>query len=156
MNVFISTHVRSTKICFKFFILIERTSVTLTIHNTNNLNYHIYHQHKSPTPQSDIELLRSHVQHIINDGSESTKDKCTFCKSDNSIKPNYIWSITYFIDESKRIIDFIQFDCHLLYFGDQSGIYFKDVQCDIDNVLCFFICSSIPFILYEYTLCNVK
>ena len=123
--------------------------------NTKNLKDHPYVPREAPTQPAAIELLRIQVQHIINEGSELMKaTKKTFGGVEAPIQEKDVVRINDFIEESQYFQDVIQFDELLIDLGDQSDLYFKEVQLDINNVVCFSIRSSLPFILCEYALGN--
>ena len=125
--------------------------------NTKNLKDHEIKQRNSATPPSSIELLRIQIQHISNEGSELLKkEKKSIGKSEAPLKEKDIKKIDAFLEESLYFQDLVQFDQLLLDLGDQSDLYFREVQLDIDNVVCFPLRSSIPFILCEYALGNRK
>ena len=99
---------------------------------------------------SVIEFIRIQIQHLFNPSSEFMKGgtKKLFKKD----KP-YTHAIK-FLENSAYWSTILQFDQILNHLADQSDLYFKEVQLDLNNTINFPIRSSLPYVLSEFALHN--
>jgi len=100
-----------------------------------------YGKNRAPPSPSAIEFARAFIQENISQftGGENGKLR-ELCQ--------------HFIQESRNWVDFIRFDSVLENVGNQSDLYFKEVQLDLNHTINFPIRASLPFMLCEYALNN--
>lgn len=110
---------------------------------------HIIMDKLAPTPPATIEFIRIQVSHMINEGGDLTKgakEKYRPLSSDD------ISAVQNFLAASENFESILMLDEVLMDIGDQSDLFFREVQLDINNVTAFPIRSSLPFVLCEYAL----
>lgn len=113
-----------------------------------DLQTHPLSGNQSHPPPALIEFIRIQIQTLINKGGVLNINKSKAYP--DKILNNY-WD---FINESKYFTDVLNFDAILNEITDQSFLYFKEVQLDLNQTVSFPIRASLPFILCEYALDN--
>ncbi|KAH0791889.1 cytoplasmic FMR1-interacting protein 1 [Histomonas meleagridis] len=101
----------------------------------------------SPSPSS-VEFLRIQIQHLLNPTSEMAPIKKNIGK-DKSID-----MLQTFLNNSLYWCDLMQFGQLIDLLSDQSDLFFKEVQLDLNKVITFPVRSSLPYVLCEYALTN--
>ena len=95
-----------------------------------------------------IEFLRIQIQHLMNQKNDGSSIKKLIGK-EKSLE--YLQS---FLQNSVHWIDLLQFGQLIDLISDQSDLYFKEVQLDLNKVINFPVRSSLPYVLCEYALTN--
>jgi len=110
---------------------------------------------KAPPPPALIELVRIQIEHILNNNSPFMKSSSgTFGSKNKSLNDKDMASFKKFLTDSTHFEDILVFHQLLNNLGDQSDLYFKEVQLDVNRVVCFPIRASLPFVLCEFALGN--
>jgi hypothetical protein len=104
---------------------------------------------KSPPSPSSITFMRIALSHFVNPGAKFGKGS-----SKNPISDKYLTAISKFIETTSIWCDLLEYNNLIFDVGDQSDLYFKEVQLDLNHVINFPIRASLPFILCEYALNN--
>lgn len=99
-----------------------------------------------------IEFVRIQLQHIINPTSEFMKNGARKTWRKEELIPK----VQDYIANSFLHTTILQFNQLISNIADQSDLYFKEVQLDLNKTINFPIKSSLPYILCEYALQNFK
>lgn len=117
--------------------------------NIKNFKDHTILDKLAPTPPATIEFIRIQISHMINEGNELLRP---VKPKDRGLGSDDIAAINNFLNASENFESILLFDEVLIDVGDQSDLYFREVQLDINNVTAFPIRASLPFVLCEYAL----